>query len=30
METLEKRDILKLGDDDFVKSILAPKGINLF
>ena len=27
MEVLEKKDLLKLSDDPFVKSILGPKGI---
>ena len=27
MEVLEKKDLLKLNDDPFVRSILAPNGI---
>ncbi len=27
MEGLEKRDLLHLADDPFIKSILAPKGM---
>ena len=27
MEGLEKRDLLHLADDSFIKSILAPKGM---